>query len=73
MVSTWAVDLKDLAAVYPWQGLEVIMVLLAIAAWILWHVLQIRQENAGYAEDVKLYGRPEAITKALEKQHSTWS
>jgi hypothetical protein len=72
MVTTWAVDLKDLAAVYPWQGLELIMVLAAIAAWIIWHVVQIRQENADYAEDVKLYGKPEAIAKALEKQHSTW-
>jgi hypothetical protein len=72
MVTTWAVDLKDLAAVYPWQGLELIMVLAAVAAWILWHIAQIRQENADYAEDVRLYGKSEAIKKALDEQHSVW-
>lgn len=65
-MTSWAVDLKDVAAVYPWQGLEVIMVLVAIAAWILWHILQIRQENRDYEEDIRLYGSPESIKKALE-------
>jgi len=45
MGSTWAVDLKDIGAVYPWLGWEVIMVLVAVALWILWHIVQIRQEN----------------------------
>jgi hypothetical protein len=73
MDGTWAVDLKDLAAVYPWQGLELIMVLVAVAAWILWHIVQIRNENRDYAEDVRLYGKPEAIKEALDQQHSVWS
>jgi hypothetical protein len=62
-----------MAAVYPWQGLELIMVLAAVAAWILWHIVQIRNENREYAEDVKLYGKPESIKKALDQQHSVWS
>ena len=67
MGSTWAVDLKDIGAVYPWLGWEVIMVLVAVALWILWHILQIRQENRDYAEDIKLYGSKESIKKALEE------
>jgi hypothetical protein len=72
MVSTWAVDLKDVAAVYPWQGLELIMVLAAVAAWILWHIVQIRKENAKLAAEERVYGDAEAVKGALEKQHSTW-
>ena len=67
MGSTWAVDLKDIGAVYPWLGWEVIMVLVAVALWILWHIVQIRQENRDYAEDIKLYGSKESIKKALDE------
>ena len=67
MGSTWAVDLKDVAAVYPWAGWELIMVLVAIALWILWHIMQIRQENADYADDIKRYGSKESIKKALDE------
>lgn len=67
MGSTWAVDLKDIGAVYPWLGWEVIMVLVAVALWILWHIVQIRQENRDYADDIKLYGSKESIKKALDE------
>ncbi len=56
-----------MAAVYPWVGLEVIMVLVAIALWILWHIVQIREENQEYAEDIKKYGSKESIKKALDE------
>jgi hypothetical protein len=49
--SNWAVDLKDVAAVYPFQGWEVVMVFAALAFWLLWHVVQIWQENREYKED----------------------
>lgn len=67
MGSTWAVDLKDVGAVYPLLGWEMIMVLVAIALWILWHIVQIRQENRDYAEDIKKYGSKESIKKALDE------
>lgn len=66
-MDTWAVDLANVGAVYPWVGLEVIMVIAAVAVWILWHILQIRQENADYAEDMRLYGNKESIRKALDE------
>ncbi|HEX9771561.1 MAG: hypothetical protein ACREC3_17120 [Methyloceanibacter sp.] len=72
MGSTWAVDLKDIGAVYPLLGWEVIMVLVAVAAWLLWHFAQIREEEADHADDVKRYGKSEAIKKALDEQHSVW-
>lgn len=66
MGSTWAVDLADIGAVYPWQGLELIMVLVAVAAWIIWHIVQIRQENDDYADDIARFGSKESIKKALD-------
>jgi hypothetical protein len=44
--SSWAVDLKDVGAIYPFQGFEVPMALAGIAFWVIWHIWQIRFENA---------------------------
>jgi hypothetical protein len=65
MGSTWAVDLANIGAVYPWQGYELIMVIVAVVAWILWHIVQIREENEEYAKDISKYGSKESIRKAL--------
>jgi len=70
MGSDWAVDLANVGPVYPWQGLELIMVIVGVVFWIYWHVAQIRQENADYADDIAHYGNPEAIRRALD-EHPT--
>jgi hypothetical protein len=67
MGSTWAVDLANIGAVYPWQGSELIMVIVAVALWILWHIVQLREEKAEYVEDIKKYGSKESIKKALDE------
>jgi hypothetical protein len=67
MGSSWAVDLKDVGAVYPWLGLEVIMVLVAIALWLIWHVIQMRMEEQEFADDIKKYGGKENLKKALDE------
>lgn len=43
-LTSWAVDLADVGAIYPFQGWEFIMFLLGLAFWIWWHVAQMRQE-----------------------------
>ena len=43
-MTSWAVDLKDVAAVYPFQGSEFLLYIIGLAFWILWHVAQMRQE-----------------------------
>jgi hypothetical protein len=45
-ITSWAVDLKDVGAIYPFQGLEVLLVIIGLAFWIGWHVWQVRHENA---------------------------
>ena len=66
-MTTWAVDLANVGPVYPWIGFELIMVLVAVALWILWHVIQIRQENTELERDIRLYGDRESIRKALDE------
>ncbi len=49
-MSSWAVDLKDVGAIYPFQGTEVILVILGLAFWIGFHVLQARVEASELAD-----------------------
>ena len=65
-MTTWAVDLADTGAVYPWQGAELIMVIIGVALWILWHIIQLRGEKEEYAEDIRKYGSKESIKQALD-------
>jgi predicted negative regulator of RcsB-dependent stress response len=64
--SSWAVDLKDVGAIYPFQGTEVIMVVLGVVFWIGWHVLQIRQEEAEIAAEMKAEKRDDAARKLID-------
>jgi hypothetical protein len=51
-MTSWAVDLKDVGAIYPFQGTEVILVIVGLAFWIGWHIIQTRQESAEIASDM---------------------
>jgi hypothetical protein len=51
-MTSWAVDLKDVGAIYPFPGTEVLLVILGIVFWIGWHIIQARQENQEIAEDM---------------------
>lgn len=41
----WAVDLADVGPIYPFQGAEVIMVIVGVIFWIGWHRIQFTREN----------------------------
>jgi len=45
-MTNWAVDLNDVAAIYPFQGWEVFMVIIGVIFWLGWHVMQIRNEES---------------------------
>ena len=64
-IDTWAVDLADVTFIYPWVGSEVAMAWIGIILWLLWHVWQVRHENAGYRDTVAKHGDKETVDKAL--------
>jgi hypothetical protein len=63
---SWAVDLKDVGAIYPFQGTEGIMVILGLVFWVGWHVLQMRQESAEIEEEMKADQRGDAARKLID-------
>jgi len=66
-MESWAVDLKDVGAIYPFQGAEVVMVIIGLAFWIGWHVLQIRQENAEIEADMAADRSGDETRKAIDR------
>ena len=65
-IDTWAVDLANVTKIYPWDGGEVVMALVAIVLWIVWHVWQIKHENQAYADEAQKYGNAENMTKSID-------
>jgi predicted negative regulator of RcsB-dependent stress response len=66
-MESWAVDLKDVGAIYPFQGTEVILVVIGVLFWIGWHVYQMRQENAEIAEDLNADRSGDETRKAIDR------
>ena len=50
-MESWAVDLSTVGAIYPFQGSEVLLVIIGLVFWIGWHIIQTRQETAELAAD----------------------
>ena len=47
-IGNWVVDLKNVGAIYPMQGMEGVMVLVGVILWLGWHIWQIKNENSSY-------------------------
>ena len=65
-IESWAVDLKDVGAIYPFQGSEVLMVIVGVALWIAWHFWCVRWERSQHEEKIRKFGNQESMTKALD-------
>lgn len=66
-MTSWAVDLKDVGAIYPFQGLEWLFVLIGVAFWIWFHVKQIQQERREIESDMKADPRGSEARGAIER------
>ena len=64
-IESWAVDLKDVGAIYPFQGAEGLLVIIGLATWIAWHVWCVRWEENAHKEEIQKYGNAEKLNDAL--------
>ena len=64
-IESWAVDLKDVGAIYPFQGSELLMVIVAVALWIVWHLWCVRWERSQHEEKIQKFGNQESLNNAL--------
>ena len=68
-MTNWAVDLKDVGAIYPFQGSEVLLVILGLIFWIGWHIMQTRQESAEIEEDMAADRSGDETRKAIDRYY----
>ena len=66
-MSNWAVDLKDVAAVYPFQGTEFLLVILGVVFWIGWHVMQLRSEATEVSHEMEADESGDKARASIEK------
>lgn len=65
-LESWAVDLAEIGAVYPFIGWEKLMVLLGVIFWIGWHRIQYVRESAHLDEAARVLDK-DKIAKAVER------
>jgi hypothetical protein len=68
-MESWAVDLKNVGAIYPFQGSEVLLVILGLAFWIGWHIIQTRQETAELEADEAADRSGDETRKAIDRYY----
>ena len=65
-IESWAVDLKDVGAIYPFQGSEGLLVVIGLVTWIAWHIWQIRSEKNSHEEQIRKFGDATNVNSALD-------
>ena len=66
-MSSWAVDLKDVAAVYPFQGTEFLLYILGLVFWIGWHVMQMRGEATEVSHEMDADASGDKARAAIDR------
>ncbi len=67
-VESWGGNISEIGPLYPFVGLEGLMVVVGVALWILWHVVQVRTENATYEDEINRFGDDETLRKILDAE-----
>ena len=59
---SWAVDLAEVGAIYPFQGYEVLMTVVGVIFWLGWHWLQFQDENEELNKNSKSMTDPKTLS-----------
>ena len=54
-LETWIQNLNEVNELYPFVGTEMILAIAGNASWIIWHLIQIKMENAVLAEEEAIF------------------
>jgi len=65
-LDTWNMNLLDIGALYPFPGSEMLLVLIGLASWIVWHIIQIKRENFNLDEEDEVFSDKAKLKKAME-------
>jgi hypothetical protein len=68
--SDWNGNMFDLGPLYPFVGTEGALVVVLVIFWVVWHILQIRTENAALETEARRLREGNNLAKALEDEHT---
>ncbi len=68
-VENW-LNVDTLGAIYPFVGSEGLLALVGISCWIVWHIWQIKKENAEFAKDIENIKKQGGPGKVLDEEAS---
>jgi hypothetical protein len=63
---TWKGTVTDIGPLYPFVGSEVALVIIGLAFWIVWHLLQHRMEQSNYNDDMEVLKNPDKMDRAMK-------
>ncbi len=68
-IETWAgVDLSQVGPIYPMVGTEVILFLVGLVFWILFHVIQAKIEKKEFEADELAARSPERLARVFAEE-----
>jgi uncharacterized membrane protein len=68
-VETWAgADLSQIGPIYPFVGTEFILVLVGLAVWIGFHIIQMKIEKKEFAADEAAAHTPERLKRVFDEE-----
>ena len=65
-IENWALDLKDAAQIYPFQGSEGILFIIGLVTWIGWHIWCAKWETNYHDEKIQQYGSSQNLRDAID-------
>jgi hypothetical protein len=69
-IESWNMNLLEIGPMYPFPGTEFLWVLLGLATWIIWHIMQFRAENRTYAEEEKKFSDKVELQRAMRTSNA---
>ena len=65
-LETWNQSMLEIGAAYPFVGSEMLLALVGLASWVIWHVIQFKAENKTYEEEKRAFSDKERLKKAMK-------
>ena len=65
MIENWTGNITEIGPLYPFVGSEMLLWVIGMALWIIWHIWQVRHEAQEYEDQIRKYASGENLQKAI--------
>ncbi len=69
-LETWTANLNEVGPLYPFVGTEVLLAIIGIASWVIWHIIQIKAENKIYSDEEKTFSDKTKLENAMKMSNT---